>query len=199
MADAANTAMQREKRCLKCGETKPEALFHRDRNRKDGRYPYCKVCATGDVKRHQATLEWKARKRAYDKARCDTMRDKINAANLEHYYANPAPKKAASKRWAQSNPERRQAIAKSYKARRRAVERQGIGGAELLAWSMSQAKVCYWCGCKCARKFHVDHYYPLSKGGAHEVCNLVIACPSCNLRKSAKSPIDFAREVGRLL
>jgi hypothetical protein len=32
------------KRCTKCGEEKPRAEFSRDRSRKDGRYPECKVC-----------------------------------------------------------------------------------------------------------------------------------------------------------
>lgn len=84
-------------------------------------------------------------------------------------------------------------------SQRRAVERSGLTGRELLAWKQTQAKVCHWCGKKCAKRFHVDHYIPLSKGGLHVVENLVIACMTCNLEKHAKDPFDFAREKGRLL
>lgn len=42
--------------------------------------------------------------------------------------------------------------------------------------------------CKVAPFEHVDHVKPLSKGGAHALCNLRPACATCNLRKRAKWP-----------
>ena len=46
---------------------------------------------------------------------------------------------------------------------------------------------------------HIDHVQPLSKGGFHEDSNLQVLCRSCNVRKSNKDPIEFARQHGRLL
>ena len=40
---------------------------------------------------------------------------------------------------------------------------------------------------------------PLSKGGEHTLTNLVVSCPTCNLQKNAKDPIEFANKLGRLL
>lgn len=39
---------------------------------------------------------------------------------------------------------------------------------------------------------HIDHVWPLSKGGSNGPENLVLACAECNLRKSAKTPMEFA-------
>lgn len=33
-------------------------------------------------------------------------------------------------------------------------------------------------------KVHLDHIYPISKGGIHSITNVVWSCASCNLRKS---------------
>ena len=38
------------------------------------------------------------------------------------------------------------------------------------------------------REVHLDHYIPLSKGGAHSIINVVWSCSSCNLQKSAAIP-----------
>lgn len=199
MADVSNTPATFEKLCLKCNAVKPAEAFHRAKNRKDGRYPYCAVCARADLKKYQSGPEWKEHKRQYDKARCDAMRDKINADSMARYYADPSKRLAHAKAWVERNPERRRAISKSYKARRRTVEREGISGPELLAWTQAQKKKCYWCGVDCRAKFEVDHYVPLSRGGKHEASNLVIACKPCNQNKSAKDPLEFALTRGRLL
>lgn len=124
--------------------------------------------------------EWK---RAYDKEYMERNRDHKNKLSRE---------------WAKNNRDKRRAICHNYDARRRAVEKTGVGVNELMKWKRAQRKVCYWCGVKCRSDFHVDHYIPLSKGGRHELDNLVIACAPCNLRKNAKDPYEFAQERGRL-
>lgn len=95
--------------------------------------------------------------------------------------------------------EKRSAIGIAYSARRRSQDAGGISTADLAKWKSAQPKCCYWCSNKRAKEYTVDHYVPLSKGGRHIIGNLVIACRPCNVRKNAKDPLDFAREVGRLL
>ncbi|PKI07698.1 hypothetical protein CXF78_04185 [Shewanella sp. 11B5] len=36
-----------------------------------------------------------------------------------------------------------------------------------------------------AAPVHIDHMYPISKGGCNDIVNLQILCASCNLKKSA--------------
>lgn len=49
---------------------------------------------------------------------------------------------------------------------------------------------CQYCGTR-AEKPHADHVTPRSRGGSDEIENLVTACPSCNLRKSDKTPEEW--------
>lgn len=59
---------------------------------------------------------------------------------------------------------------------------------------------CRYCG-KRSERFHMDHVYPVSKGGETTVENLVTACPSCNISKHAKVGVwphdpDTAKMIG---
>lgn len=38
------------------------------------------------------------------------------------------------------------------------------------------------------KEVHLDHYIPISKGGAHSITNVVWSCSSCNLQKSSAIP-----------
>lgn len=54
---------------------------------------------------------------------------------------------------------------------------------------------CRYCGGKKA-PFHLDHVYPVAKGGETTVENLVTACDDCNLQKGARvgiwpKPLDY--------
>lgn len=46
------------------------------------------------------------------------------------------------------------------------------------------------CACGCRRpvrwRYHVDHRVPLARGGKHELSNLQLLYPDCNLKKGAK-------------
>lgn len=125
-------------------------------------------------------------------------RERILAAGREYKKKNPERSAERSAEWARKNPERVREIKRAYKYRRRAQEGAGMSAAEMNRWRKSAKKVCYWCGVKCEQGYTVDHYEPLAKGGKHEADNLVIACRSCNCRKSCKDPLEFAAQVGRL-
>ena len=65
--------------------------------------------------------------------------------------------------------------------------------AELQKWK------CAVCGVCLKNGYHIDHIYPLSKGGKHEPYNLQLLCKQCNLTKSAKDPIEFMQSKGFLI
>lgn len=130
----------------------------------------------------------------YYKENRDVVLDRVK----RYREKNPEKIKELRKKIYARDPAAAKAAAKNDKHNRRAAKAGGVSNKELRIWQDKQQKVCYWCGEKCDKEYHIDHYEPLSKGGEHELDNLVIACPRCNLQKSAKDPLDFAKEVGRL-
>lgn len=46
---------------------------------------------------------------------------------------------------------------------------------------------------------HIDHIIPLVRGGKNIDANVQLTCPSCNIKKGGKDPIQFMREMGCLL
>lgn len=184
-------------RCTKCDQRKPLAAFYlrNGRPRTD-----CKDCCTERSAAYIAAHKEQviAYKKLWTKENAGRVR-KIRSARYAESETLRADSLAKAKEWRLKNPEKRAVIAQNYKHRRRAQEDGGISSAELLAWRKAQRKACHWCGVKCAKDFHIDHIQPLARGGQHVASNLCIACPSCNLRKNAKDPIDFAQSLGLLL
>lgn len=54
-----------------------------------------------------------------------------------------------------------------------------------------QSGKCFYCSIEVGSVFALDHYIPLSKGGANVTANIVISCPHCNHSKGDKLPDDF--------
>ena len=85
---------------------------------------------------------------------------------------------------------------------RRAQERQAEGRhtlADVKRILLRQGRRCAYCKTSLKNGHHVDHVIPLVKGGGNSPENLQCLCPSCNLRKNAKSSEEYARSIGLLL
>ena len=106
-------------------------------------------------------------------------------------HTNPDKATEAARRWRHSRPDLVNSRKRSSEHRRRSYTKDGIGAKEMRNWESQQAKVCFYCDCECEKNYHVDHVYPLSKGGEHQRYNLAIACPSCNSRKGNLDPEEF--------
>jgi len=144
------------------------------------------------------------------------------AKQRENYHKDPAKYVALAAKWNKENPERVKAWAAANRERinlsqrkhrlnfpetgfisranRRArksssPERLKAGIRERLM--IEQKGLCPYCkadlnsGVK-----HLDHLIPLAKGGRHCNANMQLTCKPCNLRKQAKDPILFGREMG---
>lgn len=78
---------------------------------------------------------------------------------------------------------------------RRARVRGAVGShtpTDVAAQRTRQKGKCFWCSCAVGPHYHVDHVTPLAKGGSNGPENIVVSCPSCNLAKKDKHPMDFA-------
>ncbi len=146
-------------------------------------------------------------KRAADRAYAATHREETRAKARAWRLANLERAKATERAYKKAHPEkereRRQRLGRRPEAREKKRiwahhKRTLVGsfGASDLALMMKHQKGrCWWCGQKLAA-YHIDHRIPASKGGSNDPSNLVLSCPTCNVRKNAKMPLEFA---GRLL
>jgi 5-methylcytosine-specific restriction endonuclease McrA len=128
--------------------------------------------------------------RAYHAAR----RDKLNDRSRAYYHAHAEEMRATNREWYLAHPEER----RCYESARRAKAAASPGhhtAADVAAQRTRQKGRCYWCGEKVGRHYHVDHVFPLSRGGGDGPENLVIACVPCNLSKNARLPSEWS---GRL-
>lgn len=85
---------------------------------------------------------------------------------------------------------REQAIRAASEQERAAIRewRQG--------WRSLKEVLCHWCKQAFAPgDCHADHVIPLSRGGPHNLNNLVIACATCNVKKHALMPSVWAEII----
>lgn len=112
-------------------------------------------------------------------------------------------RRAQNIQWIEENPERRLEIARHSTSLRRARKLKAEGShtpKQSAALFRLQGEKCANCRIKLTRKNrHLDHIHPLSKGGSNDVRNLQWLCVPCNCTKSAKDPLKWAAENGRLL
>jgi 5-methylcytosine-specific restriction endonuclease McrA len=82
--------------------------------------------------------------------------------------------------WNKENRAKANAQTHRYRARQRAAQ---IGDPVALQERIDEiyTESCVWCGT--VDNIHVDHIWPLSKGGAHAVFNLQALCGTCNAKK----------------
>jgi 5-methylcytosine-specific restriction endonuclease McrA len=118
--------------------------------------------------------------------------------------------KAVTASYRSQNIDKRRSYAREYAAGRRQTEDGRIslranaairrarklraGGSftssDIEAIRTAQGNHCYLCG-KTLKKYHIDHFIPLSKGGTNDPGNLRLACPKCNQSKSDKHPFEL--------
>lgn len=117
--------------------------------------------------------------------------DKYARLSLEYYHRN------------MKDPEFRirqsEASSRQYGKRKAAEGEYKQSDIELIL--KQQKYKCVECGASVRKRSnrHIDHVIPIVLGGTSWPSNMQILCPSCNLRKGGKHPIDFARSKGRLL
>ena len=144
-------------------------------------------------KRNQATREWRARN-------LERSRELCRKSNTKIYWQDPEKYRQKTKIFNLKNPEKARIWRKVAKAARRCTEGSHTA-ADIADILRLQRKRCAEPSCRksLAAGYHVDHIMPLARGGSNDRRNLQALCPTCNLSKSAKDPIDFARSLGRLL
>jgi len=189
--------VEEKKKCCVCKLELPLSDFYKCKSHKDGLGSDCKKCN-------------RARQRKW----YNENRKKANAYRKKHYRDNIEKYKEysknwsikhkdkcgeAHKRWKANHPERVKAVRTRYENRRRAWERNTESRAtteQINQLIKDSDNICFWCDREIPNgKMHLDHIYPLSRGGKDEINNLVVSCEYCNKRKANKPPEEWLNEV----
>ena len=175
--------MSSTKRCTKCGEVKSLDAFNRDRKRSLGRRSRCRAC-----------------QRIYDRTWREANRDRKREYNRAWREANRDRRREYDRAWYEANRDLHREHKRRRRARERAATVEEFSPADVDAWwEELGAYTCFWCDLPFAEgdRIHVDHVWPLSRGGHHAVRNLVPTCERCNRAKHASLPHEFAERAYR--
>lgn len=193
--------------CIKCGEDYPATpeYFHRHRDGVNGIRPICKECG------RKSSIEW--RNNHIDQARASAHqwrmihKEYVKAYSKQDYHARKDCYRERRQRWYTANAEHMRQYRKAtseqrhaYNLKRKSMLRGASGTftpQDIQKQLRNQHGRCYYCHQK-VTKYHVDHVIPVIHGGSNDPSNLVISCPTCNLRKGSKLPHEWF-EGGRLL
>lgn len=187
------------KTCTTCKETKTVESYHKDKNRKSGRFPICKSCRVKKGKDQYA----KHRERILIRTKTyyQINRERLNEKKKEYYrknidwfkehgrkyhQANSEVIKEKVRKWRKENPEKRAA----HEAKRRSQKLKATPH-WLTEYQHKQIELKYWISQFLADytgiQHHVDHIHPLQGEnicGLHVPENLQILTAKENMSKS---------------
>lgn len=183
------------KRCTKCGEEKAEGEFYKDKSKRDGLMTKCKVCYKAYAEAHREE------RRKYHQRRYHENREERRRKGKAYYAANREKYAARHREYYRTHREQVRATQDKYRHTKRGREtvrilreqhraRQlGVAG-ELTRgqWEILRLafRSCPYCGLKFGRgrrQRTLDHVIPFSRGGTHELGNVLPVCSRCNYSK----------------
>lgn len=114
---------------------------------------------------------------------------------------DPDRERLKTKTYKASHPE---VVFRQHARRRGSVDigDDGSVDAVFIGRLLRRTKTCPYCGMPLSKETRqLDHRQPLSKGGKHVASNVLISCAICNLRKHAKTWMEWLAtlELGRAL
>lgn len=197
--------MAKVKQCSNCKEEKPLSAFYEDSRYMLGVRSRCKLCEVSCKK------AWRANKRKdpiYLEKRLNRQR--------EYRKQNYQQILAYNKKWLEENAEHNRAVRRSYcrkyyktekglavKNNQQQRRRSQLKITDINSeWLLNLTKLtndCPLCGIELAEKSHkynskhIDHIFPLSKGGMHIKDNVRIICQTCNVRKGNREDFNYGR------
>ena len=171
--------------CITCRESKPEHEYYFNKKTKSHHDGTCKSCRNSQnmVYRFNHKADLKKKRRIYR----GLHQEEIKRKN-QRYRATLNPNlrekvQLRAKAYRQTDNGKSTSLNRSH--RRRTLSKNGdVRLADWKTIKSNQRNRCYWC--KQKKKLTMDHVIPLSKGGLHEISNVVAACRPCNSHKNNK-------------
>lgn len=126
-------------------------------------------------------------------------RERQNLSKKKWAKNHPEYEKTRVSKWKIANPEAMKIIRVRGENKRRAIKRNvlvSITLQEMNELIQNSKNICFWCDEYIPEgQMHLDHVYPLSKGGGHTISNIVVSCADCNMKKHNKDPEVWLYEV----
>ncbi len=211
--------------CTKCRQEREVVDYFFDKRRGRLAMP-CKPCRA--AYHANLTIEQRDRKRETTAAWRAANADREKERARRWWIKNSETAKAKAAAWRAANPDRMKAARDSWrnanrdlanrmvadwqkrnldahraKENRRRARKAASGGshtaADIRAIRKAQRGACATCRVALGNRYHVDHVVPLKLGGSNDRKNIQILCAPCNLKKGAKHPAQFMRELGFLV
>jgi len=202
------------KTCSKCLIESDDCGFYKNKAKKDGLSSWCKKCTNTDnsirIKKNPEPSRKAQRARRvanpkkYDSAAIYRNENKkmLSDKYLAWREQNPEKQKSATAKWRLENYDSVLATNRN----RRSKKKYSFGShtsCDIILIFDNQRGLCANCKSRLVKdgknKYHVDHIMPLALGGSNSKSNLQCLCPTCNMRKGAKHPDEWAKQQGKLL
>ena len=158
------------------------------------------------AKNRRKNPEIRARQNEYQAAYWSVPENRKRKSILSSKYRekrNSNPVSAAARiavmaAWHRRNPDARSL----YESRRRARKANSSGTHSAddvrVIFELQRGK-CACCHVGIEDSYHVDHIIPLALGGSNGKENIQLLCPTCNMKKYKKHPVDFMQSMVMLL
>jgi len=209
-----------QKKCTKCGETKPLESFYRQKGCKDGRRPECKKCSDERINQyhikntekrsrqhHERYLARKEEVLRYSRERFQKLKAHIYEVCKAYRDNNQEQFKERHKKYYAKNREKILETNKKYyrnhkdQTFKRFLKRKALlfgTGGELTEQDWQEVlqrygNLCLMCGTK--ENITRDHVIPISRGGRNDKYNIQPLCGKCNRVKWTNS-WDFRFDKG---
>ncbi len=102
--------------------------------------------------------------------------------------------RACMRAYRRANRDRARIAEQRYLAHKNAVDFDLTPDDLRLAWGYFGGH-CPYCGQPLGGHFHLDHVWPVSKGGPTTPDNVLPVCPSCNSSKKDTDPLEWLRST----
>lgn len=120
-------------------------------------------------------------------------------AVLKYKARFPEKVKESRANWWAKNPGARRIARQNYHARKIASGGKLSKGLATKLFKLQRGLCACGCGKPLGENYHLDHRMPLALGGTNTDDNMQLLCPTCNLQKSVKHPIEFMQSRGFLI
>ena len=168
-----------EKKCTKCGETKPLDGFARRKDSRDGHCHQCKECTRpSPEKRREYQRRFIERHPGYW-SKYDAKRDRRKDWRERH----------------RKHPHRQWVTNYRHRARTFGVD-PVVGDFTKPDVIARYGDSCFYC--ETGAFEHLDHAIPVSKGGPHTLDNVRPSCAACNIAKADMTETEWLAEQAAL-